>query len=113
MCLKRILAERCRVAGMLLVFDEIFSGLWRLGTPSAWQRLGVRPDIACYAKLLTGARAVALRLAAWNTASQALHPKVSQSQRPCGKHQFALAELCCDFPALLLENGRKTLLKRW
>ena len=41
--------------GMLLVFDEIFSGLWRLGTPSAWQRLRVQPDIACYAKLLTGA----------------------------------------------------------
>lgn len=54
--LKRVLAERCRAAGMLLVFDEIFSGLWRLGTPSAWQRLRVRPDIACYAKLLTGAQ---------------------------------------------------------
>ena len=55
--MQRVLAERCRAAGMLLVFDEIFAGLWRLGTPSAWQRLRVRPDIACYAKLLTGARA--------------------------------------------------------
>lgn len=53
--LQHVLAERCRARGMLLIFDEIFAGLWRLGAPSAWERLGVQPDIACYAKLLTGA----------------------------------------------------------
>ena len=53
--LQRVLAERCRARGMLLIFDEIFAGLWRLGAPAAWQRLHVTPDVACYAKLLTGA----------------------------------------------------------
>ncbi|CAL8463526.1 g3060 [Coccomyxa elongata] len=49
-----VLAQRCRERGMLVIFDEIFAGLWRLGTPTAWSRLGLMPDIACYAKLLTG-----------------------------------------------------------
>ena len=33
---------------------QVFSGLWRLGAVSAAQLLGAQPDIACYAKLLTG-----------------------------------------------------------
>jgi len=37
----------------------VFSGLWRLGAVSAARILGVQPDIACYAKLLTGAPALA------------------------------------------------------
>ena len=37
-----------------VIFDEVFTGLWRLGRPSAAEFLGVHPDIACYAKLLTG-----------------------------------------------------------
>ncbi|KAK9837714.1 hypothetical protein WJX74_003664 [Apatococcus lobatus] len=44
----------CRKKGIPVIFDEVFSGLWRLGTASAAERLGVRPDIACFAKLLTG-----------------------------------------------------------
>ena len=39
---------------MLVISDEIFAGLWRLGSASAWERLHIMPDIACYAKLLTG-----------------------------------------------------------
>lgn len=37
-----------------VIFDEVFSGLWRLGRVSAAEILGKQPDIACYAKLLTG-----------------------------------------------------------
>lgn len=37
-----------------IVADEVFSGLWRLGAVSGCDLLGVRPDVACYAKLLTG-----------------------------------------------------------
>jgi dethiobiotin synthetase/adenosylmethionine--8-amino-7-oxononanoate aminotransferase len=51
---QRVLVEACRARGIPIIFDEIFAGLWRLGTASAWERLGVMPDIACYAKLLTG-----------------------------------------------------------
>lgn len=37
-----------------VVFDEVFSGLYRLGVQSCREFLQDDPDIACYAKLLTG-----------------------------------------------------------
>ncbi|KAG8783952.1 hypothetical protein FRC15_004254 [Serendipita sp. 397] len=37
-----------------VIFDEVFAGLGRLGFPSISPVLGVKPDIAVYAKLLTG-----------------------------------------------------------
>ena len=52
---------------MLVISDEIFAGLWRLGSASAWERLHIMPDIACYAKLLTGGASPSLAesLQAW------------------------------------------------
>ena len=44
----------CRQEGIPIVFDEVFTAFWRLGERSAAEALGVTPDIACYAKLLTG-----------------------------------------------------------
>ena len=43
-----------RERGIPVIFDEVFTGLWRLGAPSGAALLGISPDIACYAKLLTG-----------------------------------------------------------
>ncbi|OZJ04714.1 hypothetical protein BZG36_01813 [Bifiguratus adelaidae] len=40
--------------GLPVIFDEVFTGFYRLGAQSAAQLLGVQPDIASYAKLLTG-----------------------------------------------------------
>jgi glutamate-1-semialdehyde aminotransferase len=37
-----------------VIYDEVFTGGWRLGLPTAGALLGAAPDIACYAKLLTG-----------------------------------------------------------
>ncbi|KAK9815939.1 hypothetical protein WJX72_012312 [[Myrmecia] bisecta] len=51
---QRTLAQACRARNIPVIFDEVFSGLWRLGRVSAAEMLGVSPDIACYAKLLTG-----------------------------------------------------------
>jgi Aminotransferase class-III len=51
---QRVMVRRCRSRGIPVIFDEVFSGTWRLGAQSAAQLLGVHPDIACYAKLLTG-----------------------------------------------------------
>lgn len=51
---QRAMVRVCRQQGIPVIFDEVFSGLWRLGTASAAKQLGVQPDIACYAKLLTG-----------------------------------------------------------
>ena len=49
--------EMCLIAkehGIPVIFDEVFTGIWRLGVLSARSLVGVDPDIACYAKNLTG-----------------------------------------------------------
>lgn len=41
-------------SGLPLIFDEVFTGLYRLGRPTAASFLNTHPDIAVNAKLLTG-----------------------------------------------------------
>lgn len=40
--------------GLPVIFDEVFVGLYRVGWQSCIPILGVKPDIAVYAKMLTG-----------------------------------------------------------
>jgi adenosylmethionine-8-amino-7-oxononanoate aminotransferase len=52
-----ILAELrriCSAHGVLFIADEVMTGWGRTGTVSACDQAGVRPDIACYSKGLTG-----------------------------------------------------------
>jgi 4-aminobutyrate aminotransferase len=44
------LRERCDRYGILLVFDEVQSGVGRTGLPFAFQTFGVRPDVVLFAK---------------------------------------------------------------
>jgi len=48
------LVRASRARGIPVIADEVFTGLWRLGSASGCELLGVDPDIACFAKLLTG-----------------------------------------------------------
>ena len=51
----RAMARVCRERNIPVIVDEVFTGIWRLGVPSAaTSLLGITPDIGCYAKLLTG-----------------------------------------------------------
>ncbi|KAK4759822.1 hypothetical protein SAY87_022953 [Trapa incisa] len=50
----RVLVKECRNRRIPVIFDEVFTGFWRLGAECGAELLGVEPDIACYAKLLTG-----------------------------------------------------------
>jgi len=51
---QRVLIDAARARGLPVIFDEVFSGLWRLGLRSAAPLLGAYPDVAVYAKVLTG-----------------------------------------------------------
>jgi glutamate-1-semialdehyde 2,1-aminomutase len=49
----RHLADRCRAAGSLLIFDEVISG-FRIGLGGMAAALGVVPDLVCYGKVIGG-----------------------------------------------------------
>lgn len=51
---QRVLVNECQNNKIPVIFDEVFTGFWRLGVESAAELLHCSPDIACYAKLLTG-----------------------------------------------------------
>ncbi|KAL4182127.1 hypothetical protein AMTRI_Chr12g274370 [Amborella trichopoda] len=51
---QRVLVRECRNQGIPIIYDEVFTGFWRLGVESAAEFLGCVPDIACFAKLMTG-----------------------------------------------------------
>lgn len=40
--------------GLPIIFDEVFTGLYRLGYSTPAIPLGIKPDISCLAKILTG-----------------------------------------------------------
>lgn len=42
----------CDERDVLLMFDEVQTGLWRTGSAFAWQVYGVMPDVMCLAKSL-------------------------------------------------------------
>ncbi len=51
---QRALIREARKREIPVIFDEVFTGLWRLGSETGAELLGEAPDIAAYAKLLTG-----------------------------------------------------------
>lgn len=61
-------AELCREKNLLLILDEIQTGLGRTGLPYAFQHYGIKPDIISLAKALGGGVASGAMLASDETA---------------------------------------------
>lgn len=51
---QKVLVQECRKKQIPIIYDEVFSGCWRLGKESGRDFLKIDPDISCFAKLLTG-----------------------------------------------------------
>ena len=71
----RALRALCDQHGLMLIFDEVQSGMGRTGELFAYQRIGVTPDIMALAKALGGGfpvgaclttREAAKGMTAWN-----------------------------------------------
>lgn len=58
----------CDERDVLLMFDEVQTGLWRTGSAFAWQVYGVRPDVMCLAKSLANGLPAGAVLAATEVA---------------------------------------------
>ncbi len=44
----------CRDSGLLVIFDEVFTGFYRTGSAFAFEQSGVTPDLLCLSKGITG-----------------------------------------------------------
>ncbi|KAK7329822.1 hypothetical protein VNO77_24002 [Canavalia gladiata] len=51
---QRVLVNQCQHKKIPVIFDEVFTGFWRLGVETAVDLIHCVPDIACFGKLLTG-----------------------------------------------------------
>jgi acetylornithine aminotransferase len=67
------LRDLCRKRDLLLIFDEVQTGMGRTGTLFAYEQLGVEPDVMTLAKGLGGGMPIGACLATDNAASAFTH----------------------------------------
>jgi predicted acetylornithine/succinylornithine family transaminase len=60
--------EMCDERDILLILDEVQTGLMRTGSPFAWQLYGVKPDVMCLAKSLANGLPIGAVVAAADVA---------------------------------------------
>ena len=101
-------AELCKENGLLLMMDEIQTGMGRTGTFFMWEQLGVKPDLFTLAKALGGGLPLGAVLARPEIAEM-VHPGMLGSTfggNPCAC-AAALAVLDVIEKEKLIENARK------
>ncbi len=101
-------AELCKENGLLLMMDEIQTGMGRTGTFFMWEQLGVKPDLFTLAKALGGGLPLGAVLARPEIA-ELVHPGMLGSTfggNPCAC-AAALAVLDVIEKEKLIENARK------
>jgi acetylornithine/N-succinyldiaminopimelate aminotransferase len=104
----RALRDLCDQRGMVLIFDEVQTGVGRCGTWWGYQVPGVEPDIMTMAKQLGGGTAIGAMCAKPEVAE---HLKPSTHASTFGGNPLAAAAGCAVFEIIrnenLLENAQK------
>jgi acetylornithine/N-succinyldiaminopimelate aminotransferase len=104
----RALRDLCDQHGIMLIFDEVQTGVGRCGTWWGYQTSGVEPDIMTMAKQLGGGTAIGA-LAAKPEVAEHLKPGTHAST--FGGNPLAAAAGCAVFEIIrdenLLENAQK------
>jgi acetylornithine/N-succinyldiaminopimelate aminotransferase len=102
------LRELCDAAGALLIFDEVQTGVGRLGTWYGYQHVGVEPDVMTLAKALGGGMPIGAMVAKPECAAM-LRPGTHASTY--GGNPIACAASLAVFEAIeeedLLDNVRR------
>lgn len=106
--------------GLPIIFDEVFVGLFRLGMQSCTEILGVKPDIAVYAKTLTGGT-VPLALTLANKSIFDSYFSTSKSDALLHGHSYTAHAIGCEVANESLSMMKKleksdsweTLRKPW
>ncbi len=94
-------AEMCRAHDVLLVFDEVQTGMGRCGAPFAYQALGVEPDVMTLAKALGNGFPIGAVLARERVAS---HFGPGTHGSTFGGNPLATAAALATLEALLEED---------
>ena len=81
--------------GLPVVFDEVFTGLFRVGHASAADVLGCTPDIACYAKVLTGGLVPLAATLASRSIFDAFAPSTSKAHALLHGHSYTAHPVGC------------------
>jgi acetylornithine aminotransferase/acetylornithine/N-succinyldiaminopimelate aminotransferase len=105
----RDLEALCRERGVLLVLDEVQTGIGRTGAMFAFQREGVQPDVVTLGKGLAGGVPVGAVLAREDVAG---HLGPGDHGSTFGGNPLACAAVCTVLEVVerdgLLENARRT-----
>jgi acetylornithine/N-succinyldiaminopimelate aminotransferase len=95
------LRDLCTQRGMVLIFDEVQTGVGRCGTWWGWQQSGVQPDIMTMAKQLGGGTAIG-GMCARDEVAASLVPGTHAST--FGGNPLAAAAGCAVFETMRDEN---------
>ncbi|MES2616126.1 MAG: aminotransferase class III-fold pyridoxal phosphate-dependent enzyme [Bdellovibrionota bacterium] len=105
---QKILVEQCQKRKIPVILDEVFTGFWRLGKISAAQMLNIKPDIACYGKILTGGLIpMAVTLAKEEIFNEFLHDSLAYAL--LHGHSYTATPVGCNVSLAAMEEITKSL----
>jgi adenosylmethionine-8-amino-7-oxononanoate aminotransferase len=91
----RLLHAACQQAGVLLIFDEIAVGFGRTGSRFAFEQAGVKPDLLCLSKGITGGTLPLAAVLTTNTLYEAFYDDYATYKAFLHSHSYTGNPLAC------------------